>query len=80
MSASVNQKSHTPTADKNKTCFVLLRFLISFCCLGGCDFYYSEIANFGLWIDCNTFLDIFGNFKVLTKYGPSGPLVITEIL
>ena len=41
---------------------------------------YSQLANLSLRSDCNTFWDICGAFKVLTKYRPSEPFCITEIL
>ena len=31
-------------------------------------------------IDCNTFWNIFGTTKTVTKSGPSGPVFITRIL
>ena len=43
-------------------------------------FNYSQIANLGFRMACETFWDIFGTFKKLTKDGPSDPLLITEVL
>ena len=41
-------------------------------------FNYSKFANLGFWMDCITFWDIFGTFKMLTKSGPSDPSVLQK--
>ena len=38
-----------------------------------------QIANYGLGMDCKTFLNCFGTSKTFTKYEPLDPLFITKI-
>ena len=46
--------------------------------LGGFD--YSKMANLGFRTSCNTRWIILATSKNMTKYGPPGPLFITEML
>ena len=78
----INKGPERPHSSKNESPKKLKNAICphAICPNAICMFNYSKPANLGSRMDCNTFLNMVGSLKMLTKYGPLDLLFSTEIL